>query len=89
MIKNITRTFTNTVATVEIFLREERKQSTQIFHYNGKVEEDFINKDLYKKYENGANEMPLFIHRIEYVEKKYSMPIDEFIKNATLVDLSE
>lgn len=89
MAKNITRTFTNTVATVEVFKRDTRKQATEIFNYDEKVEEDFINKDLYKKYENGANEMPLFIHRIEYVEKKYSMPIDEFIKNATLVDVSE
>ena len=89
MAKNITRTVTTTVVTVEIFLRDERRQTTEIFNYSGKVGEDFINKDLYKKYENGANEMPLFIHRIEYVEKKYSMSIDKFIENATLVDLSE
>lgn len=89
MTKTITRTFTNTIATVEIFRRAERKQDTQIFYYDEKVDEDFINKDLYKKYEKGADEMPLFIHKIEYVEKKYSMPIDEFFKHATLVDLSE
>lgn len=89
MTKNITRTFTTTVATVEVFLREERKQSTEIFNYDEKVGEDFINRDLYKKYEKGANEMPLFIHKIEYVEKRYSMSIDEFIKNAKLVDVSD
>lgn len=89
MTKNIIRTFTTTVATVEVFKRDERKQATEIFNYDEKVGEDFINRDLYKKYEKGANEMPLFIHRIEYVEKKYSMPIDEFIKNAKLVDVSE
>lgn len=89
MTKNITRTFTTTVATVEVFLRDTRSQATKIFNYDEKVEEDFINRDLYKKYENGANEMPLFIHQIEYVEKKYSMSIDEFIKNAKLVDVSD
>lgn len=89
MTKNITRTFTTTVATVEVFLKDTRSQATKIFNYDEKVEEYFINRDLYKKYENGANEMPLFIHQIEYVEKKYSMPIDEFIKNAKLVDVSD
>lgn len=54
-----------------------------------KVGEEFINKDLYKKYENGADEMPLFIHKIEYVEKKYSMPIDVFIKNAKLETVND
>lgn len=89
MTKNITRTFTNTVATVEVFLRDTRKQATEIFNYNEKVGEDFINRDLYKKYENGANEMPLFIHKIEYIEKKYSMDVDKFIENAQLVDVAE
>ena len=89
MTKNITRTFTTTVATVEIFRRAERKQDVQVFSYDEKVSEDFINRDLYKKCKNGADEMPLFIHKIEYVEKKYSMSIDEFISHATLVDLSE
>ena len=89
MTKNITRTFTITVATVEVFKRDKREQSTQIFEYDEKVDEDFINRDLYKKYEKGANEMPLFIHEITYVEKKYSMPIEEFLKNAVLIDVAD
>ena len=89
MTKKITRIITNTVATVEIFRRAERKQDTEIFYYDKKVGEDFINKDLYKKYKNGANEMPLFIHKIEYVEKKYSMPLDKFIENAKLETVND
>lgn len=89
MAKHITRTFTNTVATVEIFRRTERKQDTQVFSYDEKVDEDFIIRDLYKKYEKGANEMPLFIHKIEYIEKKYSMPIDVFVENAKLETVNE
>lgn len=87
--KNITRTFITTVATVEIFRRAERKQDTEVFTYNEKMNEDDINKDLYKKYENGADEMPLFIHKVEYIERKYTMPVDIFIKNATLIDVAE
>lgn len=89
MTKTITRTFTETVATVEIFKREERKQTIQIFNFNEKLSEDDVERYLYKKYEAGANEMPLFIHRVEYIEKKYSMDIDKFIENATLVDVAE
>lgn len=89
MTKTITRTFTETVATVEIFKRDERKQTTQVFNFYEKLSEDDINRCLYKKYESGANEMPLFIHKIEYIEKKYSMDIDKFIKNAVLVDVAE
>ena len=89
MTKNITRTFINTVASVEIFRRAERKQDTQVFSYDEKVDEDFIIRDLFKKYEKGADEMPLFIHEIKYIEKKYSMPIEDFIKNAILIDLVE
>lgn len=36
MTKTITRTFTTTIATVEIFRRAERKQDTQIFQYDEK-----------------------------------------------------
>lgn len=89
MTKTITRTFTETVATVEIFRRAERKQDTQVFNFNEKLSEDDINRYLYKKYEAGADEMPLFIHKIEYIEKKYSMDIDKFIENAVLVNVSE
>lgn len=84
--KKITKTFITTVATVEVFRRAERKQDTAVFSYNEKLCEDAINKDLYKKYKNGADEMPLFIHKIEYIENKYSMDVSDFIKNATLVD---
>lgn len=89
MAKTITRTFTETVATVEIFRRAERKQDTQVFNFNEKLSEDDIKRYLYKKYEAGADEMPLFINKIEYIEKKYSMDIDKFIENAVLVDVSE
>lgn len=89
MTKRITRTFTESVATVEIFRRAERKQDTQVFNFNKKLSEDDIKRYLYKKYEAGADEIPLFIHKIEYIEKKYSMDIDKFIENATLVDISE
>ena len=89
MTKTITRTFTETVATVEIFRRAKRKQDTQIFNFNEKMDENAINKYLYKKYEDGADEMPLFIHKIEYIEKKYSMDIDKFIEEAELVDVAE
>lgn len=89
MAKTIIRTFTNTVATVEIFKRAERKQETQVFNFTEKVSEDDIIRYLYKKYEAGADEMPLFIHKIEYIEKKYSMDIDKFIENAVLVDVAE
>lgn len=89
MTKTITRTFTETVATVEIFRMAERKQDTQVFNFNEKLSEDDINRYLYKKYEVGADEMPLFIHKIEYIEKKYSMDIDKFIENAVLVNVSE
>lgn len=89
MTKTITRTFTNTVATVEIFKRSEKKQETQMFDFNEKLSEDDVIKYLFKKYEAGADEMPLFIHKIEYIEKKYSMNIDKFIENAALVDVAE
>lgn len=89
MTKTINRTFTETIATVEVFRRAERKQDTQIFNFNEKLSEDDVNRCLYKKYEAGADEMPLFIHKIEYIEKKYSMDIDKFIENATLVDVAE
>ena len=89
MAKTITRTFTETVATVEIFRRAEMKQDTQIFNFNETLSEDDINVRLCKKYEAGADEIPLFIHKIEYIEKKYSMDIDKFIENAVLVDVSE
>lgn len=89
MTKTITRTFTETIATVEIFRRTERKQDTQVFNFNEKLSEDDVNRYLYKKYEAGSDEMPLFIHRLEYVEKKYSMDVEKFIENATLVDVAE
>lgn len=89
MAKTITRNFTETVATVEIFRRAERKQETQVFNFYKKLSEDDINRYLYKKYEAGADIMPLFIHKIEYIEKKYSMDINKFIENATLVDVAE
>ncbi len=89
MAKTITRTFTETVATVEIFKRAERKQTTQVFNFNEKLSEDDVNRYLYKKYEAGADEMPLFVHKIDYVEKKYSMDIDKFIENAELIDVAE
>lgn len=89
MAKKITRTFTETVATVEIFKRAERKQDTQVLIFNEKLSEDDLIRLLYKKYEAGADEMPLFIHKIEYIDKKYSMDIDKFIENAELVDAAE
>ena len=62
-----------------------------MFDFNKKLSEDDVIKYLYKKkkYEAGADEMPLFIHKIEYIEKKYSMNIDKFIENAALVDVVE
>lgn len=89
MTKTITRTFINTVATVEIFKRAERKQETQVFNFNEKLSEDDVIRYLYKKYEAGADEMPLFVHKVEYIEKKYSMDINKFIESATLVDVAE
>lgn len=89
MTKTITRTFTETVATVEIFKREERKQTTQVFNFNEKLSENDVERYLYKKYEAGADEMPLFVHEVKYVEKKYSMDVDKFIENAQLVDVAE
>ena len=44
---------------------------------------------LYKRYEKGANEMPLFIHELTVVEYKYSMPLDEFMRYATLENVTE
>lgn len=89
MAKKITRTFTETIATVEIFKRAEREQDIQVFNFNEKLSEDDINRYLYKKYKTGANEIPLLIHKVEYVEKKYSMDVNKFIENAELVDIVE
>ena len=71
MTKTITRTFTETVATVEIFRIAERKQNTQVFNFNEKLSEDDVNMLLYKKHEEGADEIPLLVHKVEYVKKKY------------------
>lgn len=85
MVKNITRTISTTNVTFEAFLRKERKQTTLTMEFPETFkDEDEAQNFLYKRYEKGANEMPLFIHKLTVVEYKYSMPLDEFMRNATL-----
>lgn len=87
--KTINRTIIKTSSTVEVFLRKEREQKTLQFDFYEKLSDDEVMKILYKKYEKGANEMPLFIHENKNIEYKYSMPLDFFIENAKLENVSE
>lgn len=89
MTKTINRTIIESVATVEFFDRKTRTQNTKTEVFNEKLEKEDIEKILYKRFEKGANEMPLFIHDVKYIEKKYSMDIDFFINNAKLLDVTE
>lgn len=90
MVKNITRTISTTKVTFEAFLRKERKQTTLTMEFPETFkDEDEAQNFLYKRYEKGANEMPLFIRELTVVEYKYSMPLDEFMRNATLENVTE
>ena len=44
--------------------------------------EDEAQNFLYKRYEKGANELPLFIHELSTVNYKYSMPLEKFMKES-------
>lgn len=90
MVKNITRKILTTTVTFEAFLRKEREQITLTMEFP-KTFKDYNEAQnfLYKRYEKGANEMPLFINELTVVEYKYSMPLNEFIRNATLENVTE
>lgn len=90
MIKNITRTISTTKVTFEAFLRKERKQITLTMEFSETFkDENEAQNFLYKRYEKGANEMPLFIHELTVVEYKYSMPLDKFMSEAVLENVTE
>lgn len=90
MVKNITRTISTTKVTFEAFLRKEREQTTLTMEFPETFkDENEAQNFLYKRYEKGENEMPLFIHELTVVEYKYSMPLDKFMSEAVLENVTE
>ncbi len=85
MVKNITRTITTTKITFESFLRKERKQTTLTMEFPEVFkDENEAQNFLYKRYEKGANEMPLFIHELTTIDYKYSMPLEKFMEESAV-----
>jgi predicted transcriptional regulator len=83
MVKNITRTISTTKVTFEAFLRKERMQTTLTMEFPETFkDEDEAQNFLYKRYEKGANEMPLFIHELTTIDYKYSMPLEKFMEES-------
>ena len=87
--KKITRTIEKNIATVEVFDNVERVQKTITLEFDDRMSNDDIMKVLYKSHEKGDINIPLYVHDSKVIDYKYSMPLDKFMENATLENVSE